>query len=258
MRRKVHFAIVLLAFLNLGAMSITYFDPKENEEDFKKEIGGSAILLETGEKIVLYPQYRLRAISLVTLVGANYERTLKELRDIVSNKYGIAAQGEFSEQQSDLKQSGSQIDEPKWPYGPLLGKGFVEFRKIGVHIERPKEYWIKTKRYNEIEKLSGYSELELRMTNGKAFFGKECTLIAIRRTDHSREWMRHFQLGIPLPFKWPVEEDVVTDSEVRLVEDLIARTGNARAQHFIPYPGYQDEKYWVEFMRGIKETVKDF
>lgn len=257
MRKKGACAIVLLALLNLAAMPLTYFDPKENEKEFG-EIGGSAILLETGEKLVLYPQYRFHAISVIVLVGTNYERTLRELLDIVSNKYGIADQGEFREQQDAPKQSKGQIDQLKWPYGPLLGKGFVEFRKIGIRIDQPKEYWIQTKKYNQIEKISGYSELELRMINGKDIFGKECALIAIKRTDHSREWMRHFQFGIPLPFKGPRKDEVVTDSEIRLVEDLISRVGKAKTEYFIPYPGYQDEKYWVEFMNGIKEAANGF
>ena len=63
----------------------------------------------------------------------------------------------------------------------LFGKGFSQFRAIGIRVEHPKEYQLKSRRYNQVKELGGSSELRLRMADGRALFGRDSSLVEIRR-----------------------------------------------------------------------------
>jgi hypothetical protein len=98
----------------------------------------------------------------------------------------------------------------------------------------------------------------VRIADGKALLGKQSSLIVIRRTDHSREWAHFSQLRIPLPFKIYRETFLVTNTEIQVVDNLKRKIENLKLLYFVPSPGYQDRKYWIEFMASIAKAGKEF
>lgn len=201
--------------------------------------------------MVFYDPRYIRAQSVVVLVNAPYEKVLGEFRDVVAQRIGIVAEAEVHE-----RDEGIFPDPEPVPIGLqrrlLFEKGFVKFREIGIRMKHPKEYQLKSRRYNEVEELSGSSELRLRMADGKALFGKSCTLIVMSRIDYTRQYPRYYD--IPIPPKESMEHDLVTDTEIGLVEDLAARLGSVTPCYFVPYPGGRYKGYWVDFMKEIKEA----
>ena len=251
----IAYSILLTALINVAASSLFLFDPKEDVKRARRVIGGSAIPLEKGEKMVVYAPKNNRATSVVILVNSTYERVERELRNVVSEKIGIVSEGQIGDRDEGIFPE----KEPR-PKGLLrillFGRGFIEFRAIGVRLAQPKEYQLKSRKYNEVKELDGSSELRLRMTDGKVLFGKDCALIVMSRIDRSKQYLRYYD--IPLPPKQLVEDDLVTDTEIKLIENVAGRLGDVRPHYFVPYPGSNSEKYWIDFMTKVREIAKDF
>jgi hypothetical protein len=198
----------------------------------------------------------LRAISVLALARGPYKAWQGALRQALSQKFGIASEGEVVAQARG--QAAAEETLRQYPYGPLLGEGFVGFQALGIRAQQPAEYRIHSARYNQVEAISGYSELEVRLADGRKLFGKDCTAIVLRRTDHSREWYRHFQLGIPLPFKHDVSEDLVTNTEIDLIDGLVRSLGTAQVEYLVPDPSGRGAEYWHDFFRKILHAVDSF
>ncbi|WP_447975229.1 hypothetical protein [Nitrospira sp. Kam-Ns4a] len=251
--------VMAISALNMNVTALVFLDPKADEKGARKHLA-SSLVRHTGEK-VLMEQGNVTdptsAASVFVLVRSPYKELVRALRMLLSQRFGIASEAEIVTQGAKDPASAAKILY-QYPDGPLLGKGFVGLSALGIRIERPVEYRIYTGRYNQLEAISGYSELEVRLADGKQLFGKDCTVIVLRRTDHSREWYRHFQLGIPLPFKHDVAEDLVTSTEINLIEDVARSMGRLRVEYFVPYSGVRGADYWHDFVRTILRTVETF
>lgn len=249
--------VIAVSLLNMNPAALVFLDPKADEKEAKKHLA-SSLVCHSGERILMYQgrEMNLRAVSALVLARGPYKAWQNALRNVLSQRFGVASEGEVVAQGQG--QAAAEEILAKYPDGPLLGEGFVGFQSLGIRVEQPAEYRIYTKRYNRIEAISGYSELEVRLADGRRLFGKDCTVIVLRRTDHSREWYRHFQLGIPLPFKHDVAEDLVTNTEAELIDGLARSLGGARVEYFVPYPGVMGTDYWHDFVSMILRTVEGF
>jgi len=249
--------VIAVSLVNMNAAALVFLDPKADEKEAKKHLG-SSLVRHTGERVLMYQgrEMNLPAVSVLALARGPYKAWQGALRQALSQKFGIASEADVVAQAQG--QAAAEETLRQYPYGPLLGEGFVGFQALGIRTQQPAEYRIHSARYNQVEAISGYSELEVRLADGRKLFGKDCTVIVLRRTDHSREWYRHFQLGIPLPFKHDVAEDLVTSTEIDIVERLKREQGDGRVEYFVPYPGVRGTEYWHDFVRKILHTVDSF
>lgn len=258
MRRIILATLIIVSFLTMNAAALVYLDPKADEKEAKKHLA-SSLVRHTGERVLMYEgrEMNLPAISVLALARGPYKEWSNALRKVLSQRFGIVSEGEAVARSARDPASADQMLH-QYPDGPLLGEGFVGFQALGVRVEQPEEYRIHTARYNQIEAISGYSELEVRLTDGRKLFGKDSTVIVLRRTDHSREWYRHFQLGIPLPFKHDVAEDLVTSTEIDIVDSVKHEQRDGRVEYFVPYPAVEGTDYWHDFLGKILHTVDSF
>lgn len=72
--------------------------------------------------------------------------------------------------------------------------------------------------YNKTASGSEYSVLHIRIVETNPFFGPTCTLIAISRVDHTREWLRMFHLGLPIPIKEDSRVALVSSTELAFIK----------------------------------------
>ncbi len=175
--------VIAVSLLNMNAAALVFLDPKADEKEAKKHLG-SSLVRHTGEKVLMYQgqEMNLPVRSVFALAQGSYEQWRSAFRNMLSQKFGIASENEVGTHALD--QAAAEEVLRQFPYGPLLGEGFVGFQVLGIRIEHPAEYRIRTAQYNKLEAISGYSELEVRLANGKYLFGKDCSLIVLRRTDH--------------------------------------------------------------------------
>jgi hypothetical protein len=253
-RSTFTYAVILLAALNVDIMFGDLFDPKTDEGKYKREVLGDSIPLENGENILL-TQHHLAASSVVIVIKIAYEQMLPQLRSFVGKRLGIASEGEVIPE-GHTARSSTETKEFIWAPWPVFGEDFAKLRALGMTFEQPREYEITSKRYNQIEKLSGYSVIGIRIIDGKPLFGKECVLIVLRRSDHSKEWAYMWHGIIPMPFKIAADHDLVTDTEIGLIESFLTAIKGPKARYFSPSPVYRDKEYWSEFISAITKAVK--
>lgn len=258
MRNGAFYSLVLLVALNVDIASGVFFDPKANEKKYKSEVPlADSIPLELGEEILLQTN-GVPATSVVILISEPYEKVRHELVDFLARKVGVASQGEI-DIHADREKASSEANEQIGKGWPLFGDGFRALQVLGMRLDPPKEYQIISQRYNQVEKLSGYSQMKLRISDGKQLFNKDFTVIVMRRHDRSREWAAISELRIPLPFKEEVENFLVTSTEIGFLQDYVVAGGDkAKIKYFVPFPGYKDKEYWLDFMTSIQAAAKEF
>lgn len=249
------YSFLLVAVLNLDIKFGSFFDPRADEIRYKKEILGDSLPLELEEKVLL-ESGRLAASSAVVLVSGSYDSVLRKLRTFVDKRYKIAVEREIN-QRVDSRGMAKDSTELIWGAWPVFGEGFAKMHALGMSFDRPREYELTTESYNSLEKLNAYSRLEIRIADGKPLFQKDCVLIVLRRIDNSKEWAFIWEGRIPLPFKMNFNYNLVTDTEIRMIDEFVASLIDAKAKYFVPSPVYRDKEYWNEFITEIKKATND-
>jgi hypothetical protein len=261
------FILFAASTIYTDASSLPYFNPQGDERSWWNYawMGLGSIPRELGEKVLRDEQASaLYAVNLVILVNAEYTFVLNELRNVLSDKMGIAREmdgvhGNLGERHPWKKTTRERFDGAAWP---PLGVGLVAFQSLGMRFDPPIESVLMSRPYNRTEKVTGFSELSLRISDGRGVFGKTVTVIQMTRHDSSKEWFKLGHLGlppIPLPFKVQEDRNLVTDTEIALIEQLKNRLPTSPAvRYFVPYPGNRNESYGKEFVSGAVEAVKHF
>lgn len=244
--------LLLMTLLSFTSDSLNFVDPKDNEKRARRVWGAQAIPLANGEKLLTFDPEFNRASQVVVLINAPYDSAKKRVHEFVAKRLGIATEGEFLNQNIGIFREGEP--RSKGMFRKLLfGNGFVDFENIGIRVRQPKEYQIKSNRYNHVESISGTSELRLRLADGRSLFGRPCALMVVYRVDRSRQYGRYYD--IPLPLIVSVEDDLVTNTEIAFIEELASTISNVKPRYFVPYPWGKNEKDWLDLMKEVRKEA---
>jgi hypothetical protein len=235
--------LVAASMIHTDTSSLPYFNPQGSERSSWNYavMGLGSIPLELGEKVLIDEHYpELGVSNVIILINREYKLVHDEVRSLVSQKMGIAQEIEGShvklgEMHPWMKTTRENFDGAAWP---PMGEGLVAFQVLDMQFGPPIEYELMSRPYNETDRVTGFSELYVRISDARELFGKTVTLIQLRRRDHSKEWFRLGHLGfansaIPLPFKKYWDFDLVTDTEVSLIEQLKKREQNISVLYFL-------------------------
>ncbi len=255
-------AVFAATVFNIEAESLPYFDPPPAGRPSWSYAftGAGSIPRELNEKLLLFKgeSHSVTADSLIALVNQEYSLILQELRGLVAETLGIA------EEYDTAKES---IPEPKserppyigyeYPPWPPLGEGLAFIRKDS-QSSPPPEYELTSQPYNKLESINGFSEVRIRVSDGRQLVGRAVTILQIRRRDYSREWARVWHLAIPLPYKEDRAFTVVTNTEVALIEKLKKRVPGLAVRYFVPASGYIeiDKEAAKSLLTSMLEAVK--
>lgn len=256
--------LVLVAALNVDAESLSYYTPPADSllpSWSYYRTGASSIIHEKGEKLLLADddmsaRHLNTATSLIVLINSSHHTIWDAIRRLVEQKFGI------KEQYDNVA---GTIPEPitsRPPYvgtealtvtpWPEIGPG-LEYFGIDPSLPKPQEYELRSGFYNQIESIKGFSELRLRAIDGTGLFGKEGTILEIRRRDYCREWAlggRSVHIAIPLPYKENRAFTVITDAEVTLIETLKSLIPGLTIRYFVSGSGH------IDFSK-IKDAAKE-
>jgi hypothetical protein len=226
--------LVLVAALNVDAESLPYYTPPADSllpSWSYYRTGASSIVRESGERVLLEDdevsaRNLKTATSLIVLINSSHHAIWDAIRRLVEQKFGIKEQ---------YDNGAGAIPGPitsRPPYigtealagtpWPEIGSG-LEYFGVDPSLPKPQEYELRSGFYNQIESIQGFSELRLRVVDGTSLFGKEGTILELRRRDYCREWAlggRSVHIAIPLPYKEKRAFTVITDTEVKLIEAL--------------------------------------
>lgn len=247
------FAIAIGVFLSLLMMDGTstagpllYLDPNDKSVTFQRILNDS-IPIHTGERVVLE---RKDVVSpwVVALIRVDYEHAREEIEAAVRAQFGIEETRERLIKQEEFKAIDLNV-----PEDPLFGEGFSGFYQLIPGMRSGREYAIVSKEFNRIDKIDGYSISRWRIGDGKDFLRRPWTIVVVERVDFSREWARD-HTGIPWPFKISGTNRLVTETEIRLIDDLVKRHEGASVEYFVPYPAYKSNAV-LELMKHIVEAA---
>ena len=185
----------------------------------------------------------------VVFVSLSFEQTRLNLRKLIQKAFGVESEREITAS----VQSGRNVN-PGMPTEPLYGDGFIDFKVIGVRMGEGREFRARSSPYNK-SGANNYSKSEWRVIDGSRLFTNICSLVVVSREDHSREWA-WMHPGIPLPFKTAVVTELVTDTEIRIIEALDQENRPAKIRYFVPYTGYKTNGV-INMMTAIRDFAED-
>lgn len=259
-------AMVLLAgspLLNIDAAELSYFNPQGSDRTSLSYLyhGSGSIPLELGEKLLTQA---FGADTLIVVVNGEYAAVQEQVRRLIAQEVGIAEEQnnspELTGKQSEQQPSYLENEYPtKWP---PLGVGLSIFSDVAHHFNRPQEYQLTSRPYNQLEAIEGYSEVRIRVTDGKELLGKDVTILQIGRRDYSMERVRfHHSIPIPLWYKERHVFTVVTDTEVTLIEKLKHQIHGLVIRYFVPTSRISqswDNSYREDFLAGLLKVAAEF
>jgi hypothetical protein len=254
-------SVFSMTLITLEATDLPYFDPPESERSSLTYLyhGSGSIPLLLGEKLVTEDTRALSAKSLVAVVNAEYASVKDWIRAIVAERYGIAKEhdgeaGPIPRPDED-RPPYRGIEYPPWP---PLGERLAIFGELGETVQQPREYELISLPYNRLESLDGYSELRIRVSDGQDLLGKKATILQIRRRDYSKEWARlHHALPLPLPYKNYRAFTVITDTEVKTIEQLKEKTSRLRIRYLAPNNRISDRSYLQDVLAAMKKSSEE-
>ena len=261
--------MVILAgspLLSFDAEELPYFNPQGSDRTSLnyRYHGSGSIPRELGEKLLTQQTQAFGADALIVVVNGEYAAVQEQVRRLIAQEVGIAEEqnnspgltGKQSEQQPSYLENEYPI---QWP---PLGMGLSIFSDVAHHFNRPREYQLTSRPYNQLEAIEGYSEVRIRVTDGKELLGKDVTILQIRRRDYSMERARlHHSIPIPLWYKERHVFTVVTDTEVTLIEKLKWQIHGLVIRYFVPTSRIShswDSSYREDFLAGLMKVVAEF
>jgi len=198
-----------------------------------------------GERVLVFPNGgRPDAVSFV------YCEPYESLKDRVRKHFEGAAS--IRELMAD-----SQPKESK--YGDESNRQFVsrevsKLRAAGFRTDQYTELEIIFPKFNVIDEGNQSSSLNMRFINGRDIFGTPSSILTVIRHDDTLERLRTFHLGIPLPKKAHSEIKILTDSEIKRVQELELSIHKASAEAVLTITGvdpYATFDSLVKFQKAI-------
>lgn len=125
--------------------------------------------------------------------------------------------------------------------------------RSGIRMDDIRRTLIISKKYNIVGD-GEYSQANLEIANGADLFGVPSTVLFISRADRSREWVRMFHLGIPMPWKDYTQVRLLTSTEMKFVSRLLQTVGTRTAMHLMTR-GLINPYGSVEDMRALREQA---
>lgn len=261
-------AVVLAAaVLNVDAESLQFKDPPSTSWWPSHYSYGSAIVRGQNEKVLLWETETTRGVleatSLLTVVNHPHTEVWKALRELVAEKIGIrneydSAAGRIPKPESHrLPYIGAEVG-----WWPEVGPGLSHLGK-GLSFPVPREYELTSQPYNQLESIKGFSEVRIRVVEGKGLLGNDVTIIELRRRDYCNEWAmlgRSAHIAIPLPYKEDRAFTLVTTTEVKLFEALKTRIPALVIRYFVPSPTSIEfsDQYRATVLTKMKEATQQF
>ncbi|MET0515067.1 MAG: hypothetical protein ABW047_07045 [Nitrospiraceae bacterium] len=213
-----------------------------------------------GEKVLTQETHALGADDLVVLVNQEYETVREMLRSSILKHVGI--EEEIDNGRGPIPKPSEErfpyrgIEYPAWP---PLGEGLSVFNDRDKQATSPKEYQLTSKPYNRLEDIAGYSEVRIRVTDGKELLGKRATVLQVRRRDYSKERARlHHSIPIPLPYKESLTFSIVTNTEVAMIEAVPRQLPGLVVRYFVPNIRMGDKSYLENFLISLKKASTEF
>jgi hypothetical protein len=258
-------AMVLLAgspLLSFDAAELSYFNPQGSDRTSLsyRYHGSGSIPLELGEKLLTEAS---GADTLIVVVNGEYSAVQEQVLRLIAQEVGIAEEQSNSSgltgKQSEQQPSFENEYPTQWP---PLGVGLSIFSDVAHHFNRPREYQLTSRPYNQLKDIEGYSEVRIRVTDGKELLGKDVTILQIGRRDYSMERARfHHSMPIPLWYKERHVFTVVTDTEVMLIEKLKQRIHGLVIRYIVPTSRISrswDNSYREDFLAGLMKVAAEF
>lgn len=261
-------AMALLAgspLLSFDAAELPYFNPQGSDRTSLSYLyhGSGSIPLELGEKLLTQETQALGADTLIVLVNREYSVVQEQVRRLIAQEVGIAEEQHNSPgltgKQSEQQPSFENEYPTQWP---PLGVGLSIFSDVAHQFNRPREYQLTSLAYNQLEFIEGYSEVRIRVTDGKELLGKDVTILQIGRRDYSLERAHlHHSIPIPLWYKERRVFTVVTDTEVMRIEKLKRQIYGLGIRYFVPTSRISrswDNSYREDFLAGLMKVAAEF
>jgi hypothetical protein len=206
-----------------------------------------SIPFHTGERVVIIEK-GVVSPWVVALIHLNYEGVRRQIEESVQRNFGIEEARETVTTAEEFKTIDLNI-----PRDPLFGKGLSGFRQLAPDMKSTREYTIVSKEFNHVRKVDGYSITRWRLGDAREILGQPWTILIVQRSDFSREWARD-HTGILWPFKISGLTHLVTETEIRLVDNLEGQHKGLIVDYFVPYPAYMPGEV-LELMKAIKEKA---
>lgn len=261
-------AMVLLAgspLLSFDAAELPYFNPQGSDRTSLSYLyhGSGSIPLELGEKLLTQETQALGADTLIVLVNGEYSVVQEQVRRLIAQEVGIAEEQSNSSGLTGKQSEQQPSFENKYPtQWPPLSVGLSIFSDVAHHFNRPREYQLTSRPYNQLKDIEGYSEVRIRVSDGKELLGKDVTILQIGRRDYSMERVRfHHAMPIPLWYKERHVFTVVTDTEVMLIEKLKQQIHGLGIRYFVPSSRISrswDNSYREDFLAGLMKVAAEF
>lgn len=200
-----------------------FVDLEKKPHDLKREIHG--VIKEREENVLVGGRDDDLVAEIVVVACEKYEKVSLELIEIAKKHFGVKSVEDFVERDYWNKQVRFSESIGGRDFAERERKGFSKLEQIGLSTKEFQWRRIRTEKFNVVDKIQGYSELEIEIIDGNSVFGKPCTVISLCRTDHWKDWARHHELPIYLPFKISTEDYSITETEVKLMEEFCLRMG---------------------------------
>jgi hypothetical protein len=164
-----------------------------------------------GERVVVFPNGgRPDAVSFV------YCEPYESMKDQIKTYFQGAAS--ISEVTTDSQPKDSRYVSQE--NSQFVAKEIAKRRAAGFRTSQYLEVKVVFPKYNIIAEGNQSSSLTIRLVNGGDIFGIPSSILTVVRLDDTIERMRTFHLGIPLPDKEHSETRIVTDTEIKKIEEL--------------------------------------
>ncbi len=192
-------------------------------EDYERKTH-NPIPLKRNEKVLTNKGYQAQTV--IFIFARPYADLLQAARTATAQLWGSVTY--FDRTASEYSGAGFQTSPE---LKEIMMQDLAQMRKLNINVESFKLAEASTDAYNKLDDKT-FSKLLIRIADGKDIFGKVCSLVLIRRTDHYMDWYREFHTDIPvLPLKGAAKADLVTTSELELVTRMEQALGVPPVAH---------------------------
>lgn len=221
-------------------------------DDYERKTHNS-IPLKRNEKVLTNEGYQAQAV--IFIFSRPYADLLPAARTATAQLWGSVVYSE---------RTASEYGAPGFQTSPelreIMTQDLAKMRKLNINVESFKLAEATTDAYNALDDKT-FSKLLIRIADGKDIFGKICSLVLIRRTDHYLDWYREFHTDIPiLPFKGAAKVDLVTTSElafIALVEQALGVPPVAHVFSTLPESVIGSRQTYEQIQQKLKAVLRN-